>query len=120
MIHPAEIVSIHPYFKAHPGKLDEVKAALSTFVEKTKAESKNVYYAFTMNGDVVYCREAYVGADGFLAHLANVGQMFSELMKIVDLQRFEVHGSAANLEKIKPHVAHLKVDWFTYYTAVER
>jgi len=38
-------VSIHPYFQIHPGKLEGVKALLSAFVEKTAAESKNLYYA---------------------------------------------------------------------------
>jgi hypothetical protein len=32
-------VSLHPYFKVHPGKLDAVKAAFPRFVKKTAAET---------------------------------------------------------------------------------
>ena len=87
MSDPANVVSIHPYFKVHPGKLEEFKAALPAFVAKTAAEQKNLYYDFTINGDAVYCREAYLGADGLLAHLTNVGAMLQELLKIADLTR---------------------------------
>src|SRR2546430_7988177 len=35
---PANFVSLHPYFKVHPGKLEAFKAGLSAFVEKTAGE----------------------------------------------------------------------------------
>ena len=31
----ANFVSLHPYFKVHPGKLEAVKAGFPRFVEKT-------------------------------------------------------------------------------------
>ena len=73
MIHPSQVVSIHPYFKVKPGKLDEVKGLLEQFMTKTGAEAANLYYDFTIHGEVLFCREAYVGADGLLKHLDNVG-----------------------------------------------
>jgi quinol monooxygenase YgiN len=42
-------VSLHPYFKVHPGKLDAVKAAFPRFVKKTAAETENLFYGFTVN-----------------------------------------------------------------------
>ena len=120
MSQPANVVSIHPYFKVHAGKMEEFKAALGAFVERTATESKNLYYDFTVSGDIVYCREAYVGADGLLAHLENVGALLGPLLKLADVQRVEVHGPAAELEKLKAPLAGLKPQWFTYLFGVKR
>ena len=120
MSHPSNVVSIHPYFKVHPGKLDEFKARLPLFVEKTASEEKNLYYDFTINGDEVFCREAYLGADGALAHLTHVGEMLAKLMKICDLTRLEIHGPAAELEKLKGPLASFKPAWFVFECGVKR
>ena len=48
-------VSLHPYFKGHPGKLEVVKPGFSRFVEKTGTEKKNLFYGFTVNGDEILC-----------------------------------------------------------------
>ncbi|PYL49318.1 MAG: hypothetical protein DMF40_02525, partial [Verrucomicrobia bacterium] len=41
----SKFVSLHPYFKIHPGKLDVVKAGFPRFVEKTATEKAT----FSMN-----------------------------------------------------------------------
>ena len=120
MSQPANVVSVHPYFKVKPGKLEAFKAALPAFIEKTAAEKGNLYYDFTINEDVVYCREAYVGADGFLAHLKDVGPLMGDLLKLADIIRFEIHGPAGELDKLRPHMGDLKPVWFTYLLGVER
>jgi len=111
-------VSLHPYFKVHPGKLAAFKASLPAFVEKTKAEPKNLFYGFTINGDEVFCREAYTDADGILAHLDNVGAMLTEAFKVADLIRLELHGPAPELDKLRKPLAHLNPVWFE--TELER
>ena len=108
----SNFVSLHPYFKAHPGKLEAMKAALPAFVDKTKAEQKNLFYEFSVKGDEVFCREAYADAEGLLAHLDSVGAMLAEALKIADLVRLEVHGPAPELEKLKGPLAHLSPAWF--------
>jgi quinol monooxygenase YgiN len=120
MNYPDNVVSIHPYFKVHPGKLDDFKAALPAFIEKTAAEEKNLYYDFTIQGDEVFCREAYIGADGLLDHLANVGPLLDPLMKLADLTRVEVHGPAAELEQLKGPLGQLNPVWFTHLLGVKR
>ena len=105
-------VSLHPYFKVHPGKLDEFKAALPGFVQATATETKNLFYDFTVNGDEVFCREGYDGAEALLTHLENVGAMLAEAFKLADLVRLEVHGPAAELEKLRSPLAHLEPAWF--------
>jgi quinol monooxygenase YgiN len=105
-------VSLHPYFKVHPGKLDAFKAGFAAFVEKAVNEEKNLFYEFTVNGNEVFCREGYVDAEGLLAHLENVGALLAEALKIADLIRLEVHGPAAELDKLRGPLAHLKPEWF--------
>lgn len=120
MVQPRNVVSVHPYFRVKPGKMDAFKAALPAFIQKTASEKGNLYYDFTVNGDMVYCREAYDGAEGFLAHLEGVGPLLVELLKIAEVARLEIHGSAEELEKLKPHMKDLKPEWFTYLTGVVR
>ena len=109
----SNFVTLHPYFKVHPGKLDTFKSAFPAFVEKTKSEEKNLFYEFTVNGDEVFCREGYTDAEGLLAHLDNVGAMLAEAMKIADLVRLELHGPAAELDKLREPLANLKPTLFT-------
>ena len=108
----SSFVSLHPYFKAHPGKLEAIKGAFPTFIEKTSGEEKNLFYGFTLNGDEIFCREGYTDAEGVLAHLDSVGAMLAEALKIADLTRVEVHGPATELEKLKKPLAHLNPVWF--------
>ena len=111
---PPNSVTIHPYFRAQPGQLAAARALLPAFVARTATEPLNLHYDFTINGDEIHCREAYVGAEGALAHLENVGALLGELLKVAELVRLEIHGSAAELEKLTGPLAHLQPAWFTY------
>jgi len=71
-----------------------------------------LFYKFSWNDDELFCREAYENAEGLLAHLDNVGALLAEAMKMADLTRLEVHGPAAELEKLKKPLAHLNPAWF--------
>jgi len=118
MSYSTDVVSIHPYFKAKPGKLAEAKAMLPKFIAKTATEKLMLHYDFTINGDEIHCRESYVGADGLLAHVANIGAVLNEFLQIVDLTRLEVHGPADELTKLKGPLADLKPTWFVYECGV--
>lgn len=120
MKYEPNMVSIHPYFKPHPGKVDAARALLSKFVEKTSTEPKALFYEFTWSGEVIFCREAYVGADGLLTHLDNVAPVLEEFLPLVDVVRCEVHGPAAELEKLKGPLAGLNPVYFAYFTGVKR
>src|SRR5438270_12514900 len=103
----SNFVSLHPYFMAHSGKLDELKAGFPRFVERTAAEKENLFYGFSVNGDEIFCREGYENAEGLLTHLDNVGALLAEMLKMADLIRVEVHGPAEELEKLRGALAHL-------------
>ena len=105
-------VSLHPYFKVHPGKMENFNKGFRVFMELTKTEPKNLFYEFTVNGDEVFCREGYTDAGGLLAHLDNVGAPLAQALTMADLIRLEVHGPKAELEKLRGPLAHLKPDWF--------
>ena len=108
----SNVVSIHPYFKARPGELDNVKAALREFVDKTAAEEKCLHYEFTLNGDEIFCREAYVGGEGVNAHLENVGEKLQAALQIADITRLEILGPAGELDKLREPLKNLSPVYF--------
>lgn len=108
----SNFVSLHPYFKVHPGQIETFKTAFPAFVEKTSTEEKNLFYGFTINGDEVFCREGYTDAAGLLSHLNNVDALLTAALKMADLIRLEIHGPANELEKLRKPLAHLTPKWF--------
>jgi hypothetical protein len=116
----SSFVSLHPYFKAHAGKLDAAKAMLPRFVEKTATETENLFYSFSIRGDELFCREGYESADGLLAHLDNVSALLTEMLKVADLIRIEVHGPAQELEKLRRPLADLNPEWFALETTLQK
>lgn len=112
---PRTFVSLHPYFRVRAGKLEAFKAGLAAFVEKSADEEKSLFYDFTINGDEVFCREGYDDAEALLLHLESVGPLLAEALEIADLVRLEVHGPAAELEKLRQPLAHLNPEWFVQH-----
>ena len=105
-------VSLHPSFKVPPDKMPYLKAILPEFAAKTRNETGNLFYEFTINGDEVFCREAYVNAEALLEHLENVSAMLAQTLTMAELVRIEVHGPPAELAKLKEPLAHFKPAWF--------
>jgi quinol monooxygenase YgiN len=120
MMQPENVVSIHPYFRVKPGALAEARKLLGEMVARTASETANLYYDFTINGDVVFCREAYVGAEGLLKHLDNVGPVLAEFLKIAEVLRVEVHGARAHLDQLRGPLANLNPEWFVLECGVSR
>jgi quinol monooxygenase YgiN len=114
----SDSVSIHPYFKVHAGQMAAFKALFPKFIAATKSEPKCLYYGFTVSDDVVHCREAYADAEGLLAHVQNVGALIEQALKLSDIARLEVHGPAAELEKLKGPLGSLNPQWFAYETGL--
>ena len=104
----SNMVSIHPYFKARPGRMPQIKPLLAAMVAKASAEKDTLFYDFTINGDEIFCREAYLGAAGAAAHVKNVSPLIGEMVKLADVVRVEIHGPAAEVADLKPLLADLK------------
>jgi len=113
-------VSLHPYFKVQPDQIEAARALLPQFVERTATEAGCCYYGFTMDGDEVFCREAYVDATSLLAHLENVGDLLGAMLQVASLDRLEIHGPAEELEKLKVPLADLKPRWFVSSCELDR
>ena len=115
----SNVVSIHPYFQPHAGKLEDFKALLPQFCERTATEAACHWYDFTISDTgTVHCREGYDGAAGLLAHLENVGELLGKALEISDLVRVEVHGPAAELDKLREPLAHLDADYFAFHSGI--
>jgi quinol monooxygenase YgiN len=112
MPHADTCCSLVPYFDVAEGKLDEFKALGKKFVELTRTEPGCVFYAFSFSGQTAHCREGYDDAAALLAHLDNVGAPLQEALKIAKLSRLEVHGPAAELDKLRGPLAGLDPQWF--------
>lgn len=109
---PDTCCGLVPYFKVHDGKLAEFKALLPQFVEKSRTEPKCMYYGFSFDGDTARCREGYDDAAGVLAHLENVGALLQQALKISDITRLEIHGPAAEIDKLREPLGGLKPQFF--------
>lgn len=111
-------VSLHPYFKVNPGRLDDARALLHEFVARSAGETGSLYYEFTVNGDVVFCRESYVDAEAVMTHLTNVGDLLQRMLTMSTVARVEVHGPAAELDLLRGPLGGLNPDWFAYECGV--
>ncbi len=100
--------------------MEAAKALLPAFIKKCSTEVKVLFYEFTICGDEIFCREGYQDADGALVHLANVGDELGQLMQIADLHRLELHGPAAELDKLRDAAAHLNPRWFVTECGLSR
>ena len=112
-------VSLHPYFQIREGNQEAFLALMPQFVEKTSMEPACVYYDFMRNGNIASCREAYVGAEGVLAHLANVGELLGKFLELADLIRLEVQGPVEEIDKLREPLAEMKPDFYIWETGVE-
>ncbi len=116
----SKLVSIHPYFRPHPGNLDAFKVVAHRFVERTSSEPGAVYYEFTINGGDVFCREAYVNGEAALAHLDNVAALLAEALTLAELVRLEFHGPASELDKLRGPLSALNAQWFVWECGINR
>jgi len=105
--------SLAPYFEVAEGKLDEFKALGPKFIELTRHEKGVLYYAFSFSGQAAHCREGYKDAAALLAHLKNVDAVLKQALTISKITRLEVHGPAAELEKLRTPLADLNPQYFT-------
>jgi hypothetical protein len=117
---PDRAVSVHPYWKVSEGKMEEFKALCQEFLSAVGREPQCLYYGFSFNGDEVFCREAYDGAEGVLAHLANVGDLLQRALNIARLPRLEIHGPDEELAKLREAAAAFQPIYFTLQYGIRR
>ena len=118
MIDPSKVVSIHPYFKVPSGNMEKARAMLREFTAKVGTETGNLYYDFTIKGDLIFCREGYLGAKGLLDHIENVADELGRFLELAEVVRIEVHGTTEELDKLREPLADLNPEWFEFECGV--
>jgi len=109
---PQTLCSIHPYFTVTDW--EKAKPIMDEFVTKTKTEAGCVYYGWTKVDDKLFCRESYADGDAVNAHLENVGPCIQAILAegVATLDSIQIHGPAAELEKVKPGTEALGTKYF--------
>jgi len=111
---PQSLVTIQPTFTVKDWAAAE--ALMKEFVPVTASETGAVYYGWTRQGDKLFCREAYVDAAGAIAHLDNVGALVGKMLDgPASLDKIELHGPAAELEKAKEKFSPLGATFWEVY-----
>ena len=106
-------VTILPYFKVSNGNLDAFKTLCEQFVGKAIQEQKCLYYGFSFDGNLAFCREGYEDAEGLLIHLENVSSLLEKALKLSELVRLEIHGPEKEIVKLREPLASLAPQFFT-------
>lgn len=109
-------ISFSPYFDIPDANRPAFESLVEEFVEATRQETGCLYYGFCFNGSQALCREGYVDGDAFLAHLDNVGELFARAQKLADVTRMELHGPAAEIDKLREPLAELDIVYYTLET----
>ena len=120
MSDPRPSVSIHPYFRVKPGQLAKAREFMSQFIARTATQKGVLQYEFTLNGDLIFCREAYADAQALLEHVADVTPILGQFLQIAELARIEVHGPEVELAKLRGPLADMNAEWFVYEQGLPR
>lgn len=108
-------VVVFPFFKVK--NMKAYKASLEYFNRMMSPKMEGcLYYGFQIDEEngMAVCKEAYKSGPGFLAHLKNVQKPLDVALALADLEALEVHGPAAELEKMKEALTPLGAKWFVY------
>jgi len=116
-----QYVSIHPTFKAQRrARGGDPFPCWKKFVANTQTEPLGLFYDFTANEDLIFCREGYLGVAGVMANLENFGELLGKMLNMADLIRIEFHGPAAELDQLHGPLAHLNADFFVLRCGIGR
>lgn len=113
---PDLVCTLVPYFEVAEGRMDEFRALGPRFVARTRQEPGCAHYAFSYQAPFAHCREGYIDGEAVLAHLSNVGDILNEALTMARIIRLEVHGPAAELDRLRGPLAALNP---TYYTLAD-
>jgi quinol monooxygenase YgiN len=88
----ADFFTIQPTFTIKD--LKKAEPFMKKCVDLTKSEAGCMYYGWTIQGDKLFCREAYVDAAAVQAHLDNIVPSVGEMLDsgAASLDKIEFHG----------------------------
>ncbi len=104
--------SVSPYFEIHAGKAAAFRAICEKYVEWSSREPGCLYYGFSFDGNFAHCREGFEDAAALLAHIENLRPILHEMGEVSKLVRIEVHGSQAELAKLRGPLTGMNPQFF--------
>ncbi len=105
-------VSVAPYFQIHEGQLETFKSICERFVAKSATESGCLYYGFAFKDNLALCREGFKNAQALLDHIENLSPIVAEMTTVSNLVKIEIHGSEAELAKLREPLSTLNPEYF--------
>jgi hypothetical protein len=114
-----ESCTIMIYFKVLGGDLNNFKKLCGYWIEETNKEPDCLYCSFSVNGNIVNCRENYKNANAILAHLDNIGDLLFEALTITQISRLEIHGPENQLAKLQQPLANMNPQFFSSLPFIE-
>ena len=93
--------SLNPYFKIHPGMLEEFKSICDKFILETQKEKGVSYYFWCFDNNNALCREGFRDIKAVSIHLKNTKHLLDKALEIADLVKLEVYGIKSDLSALK-------------------
>lgn len=101
--------------KIHEGKLNEFKKVATQCLMVVKERDKNTrQYDWFFNEDYTECvvRELYVNSNAVFEHLANLSELFPQMLQTADLF-LEVYGDPT--PQLKEALSNMNIKYYTFY-----
>lgn len=102
--HKDPAIMMFPYFTVPPDQLEQWKQNAERFYEAASQCDDLMFCGMAYSGNRVHIRQGYRSADAFVAHLQRIQVFMSETLRTSTLDKVEVHGSLADLVKVKRHI----------------
>ena len=118
MFKPDTCCTLVPYFEIQEGQLDAFKAMGPS--SSPRPRQRRAVCNTRSHGNTAHYREGDEDAQAVLSHLDNVGALLGEALKITKIVRLEVHGPAAEIDKLRTPLASLELRNFALEPGIRR
>lgn len=113
-------ITIHPYFKIKEGQMEACKSFLTQFCEKVASEG-GASTTTSLSRRMCCSAERPIETPPRCSRIWKTAvRLLGEFGKITEVMRVEVHGPAAELEKLKAGLAGLNPEYFVCECGIGR
>ena len=116
----SKFLTIQPTFTIND--MAKAEPFMKKCVDLTKNEAGCMYYGWTIQGDKLFCREAYVDAAAVQAHLDNIVPSVGEMLDsgAASLDKIEFHGPKAGWPTFKKSADALGAIYWDSYASFSK
>lgn len=116
-----DVVTLIGTFTLHPEKADAFKANCEAMVALREKEPDHLASAYSFDGDGgAVSREDYRNAEAVIRHMQVGEHIFEKTRQMVDITGAEVHGPAAELDKLRDPLRDLSPRFFVTESGFRR